>query len=71
MRLKIKFELEDGETPASLARDCRSDDGFRCPCNRVSFCPFAAKDEHACKSITAERWRQAIKNGFEIREGKA
>lgn len=68
MKIKLKIELEEGETAASLARDCRSDDAFRCPCNKISACPWGMKDERACKTVTAAAWKKVLKEGLEIRE---
>lgn len=68
MKIKLKIELEEGETPAGLARACRSDDAFKCPCNKLCTCPFGSKDERACHGVTAAAWKKVLKEGLEIKE---
>lgn len=64
MKLTTFIELEEGESAASLARACRSNDEYKLPCNIIHACPFFILKEDECRKVTTEDWKNILREGF-------
>lgn len=67
MKAIIKCTLDEGETPASLARQCRTGDPT-CPMPILGFvCPVRVGG--SCEKVKAADWLRFLKSGATFKEG--
>ena len=67
MKAIITCEFEEGETPATLAKQCRTGDPT-CPMPIPGFvCPVRTCG--SCENVKASDWKRFMKNGATYKEG--